>query len=361
MAWIEHHRLSEQCASEAEACLREGRAEEAREHYAQSAEAEERALGELDLSKAKTYGITAVSAASLYFKAQRLADAERVAIASMKFDHLPHFARHQLRHLVQVVWAEDARRSADPPFAPGEIIVSVDGGDVVPGGAPLHPVLDKVRTLGSFFHRTAEFVNGTAFRTHGSPSKSIRDAYRPWIFNAPPGSFQIAIAVQQSRDNALQARDEGVTDCFLNVLHHSCTGSDETFAKAVPSAEYRGAFLKLARDLAPTGRAFETLEVRAAGESRAILLDPDVRQRISARIKGLPKSVSNRAHYGGILRAVHLDHDWLEVVVDDESIRVHGVHGQVDEIGSMINKQVTVHVETTNGGKHRLIDIEPAD
>lgn len=108
MAWIEHHRLSEQYASEAEACLREGRADDARRRYAQSAEAEERALHELDLSKTKTYGITAVSAASLYFKAQRLADAERVAIASMKFDHLPHFAHHQLRHLVQVVWAEDA-------------------------------------------------------------------------------------------------------------------------------------------------------------------------------------------------------------------------------------------------------------
>ena len=109
MAWIEHHRLSEQSVSEAEACLRKGKAEEARRHYARSAEAEEKALGELDLSKAKTYGITAVSAASLYYKARRLADAERVAIASMELDKLPHFARYQLRHLVQVVRAEDER------------------------------------------------------------------------------------------------------------------------------------------------------------------------------------------------------------------------------------------------------------
>ena len=106
MAWIEHHRVSEQCASQAEACLREGSAEEARGHYARSAEAEERALGELELSKTKTYGITAVSTASLYFKARRLADAERVAIDSMGFDQLPPFAQRQLHNIVQVVWAE---------------------------------------------------------------------------------------------------------------------------------------------------------------------------------------------------------------------------------------------------------------
>ena len=364
MAWIEHHRLSEQCASEAEACLREGRAEEARRHYAQSAEAEERALGELDLSKTKTYGITAVSAASLYFKARRLADAERIAIASMRFDQLPGFARNQLRGLVQVVWAEDARQSTKLRFAPGEIIVSLDGGDVVSGGAPLHPVLDKVKTLGSFFHRTAEFITDTAFRTHGPPSKSIQEAYRPWIFNAPPGSFQIAVAMQGSQDNAPQARDEGVTDCFLNVLRLVCTGSGETFAKAVPSAEYRRAFLKLAKDLAPSGRVFETVRVRAAGEPRAIVLDPGVRQHIDARIKRLTKSSRGTSYgtYGGILRAVHLDHDWLEVVARHQSIRVHGIRGQIDdEIGPMINKPVTVHVETSNGGKHRFVSVEPAD
>lgn len=364
MAWIEHHRLSEQFASEAEACLREGRAGEARKHYAQSAEAEERALGELDLSKTKTYGITAVSAASLYFKARRLADAERVAIAGMGFDQLPRFARHQLRQLAQVVWAEDVRQRADRSFAPGEIIVSVGGGDVVPGGAPLHPVLDTVKTLGSFFHRTAEFVNGTAFRRHGPPSKSIQDAYRPWIFNAPPGSFQVAIAMQESHDKTIQARDEGVTDCFLDVLRLSCMSSDETFAKAVPSSEYRGAFLKLARDLAPGGRAFETLKVSAAGESRAIVLDPDVRQHINARIRRLAKGSRSTSYgtYRGILRAVHLDRDWLEVVVGYQSIRVHGVRRQVDDtIGPMVNKPVTVSVETVSGGKHRLVSIEPAN
>lgn len=126
MTWIDHHRLSERCAGEAEALLREGRAEEAQERYALSAEAEEKALHELAPSKARTYGITAVSAASLYFKGRRLADAERVAMAGIRFAQLPQFARHQLRHILQVVWAEDERQRTGPHLLRGGIIVSVE-------------------------------------------------------------------------------------------------------------------------------------------------------------------------------------------------------------------------------------------
>ena len=101
MSWIEHHRTSEGYASEAEVCVRLGKHEDARALYALAAVAEERALEALDLSKARTYGITAVSAASLYFKAGQLDCAERIALASMAFDQLPAFARHQLQHIMQ--------------------------------------------------------------------------------------------------------------------------------------------------------------------------------------------------------------------------------------------------------------------
>ena len=112
MAWIEHHRTSEGHASEAEACARLGKREDARALYALAANAEEQALKALDLSKARTYGITAVSAASLYFKAGQLDCAERIALASLGFDQLPAFARHQLRHIMQVVWAEQEREAS---------------------------------------------------------------------------------------------------------------------------------------------------------------------------------------------------------------------------------------------------------
>ena len=100
MTWVQHHRTSEAYASEAEACVRLGKHEDARALYASAAAAEGRALEELDLAKARTYGITAVSAASLYFKAGQLDCAERIATASMAFDPLPAFARRQLQHIM---------------------------------------------------------------------------------------------------------------------------------------------------------------------------------------------------------------------------------------------------------------------
>ena len=111
MTWTEHHRTSELHASRAEQCVRLGKHEDAQALYALSAVAEERALGELDLSKARTYGITAVSAASLYFKAGQLDGAERIALESMAFDQLPAFARHQLRHIMQVICTVQERHS----------------------------------------------------------------------------------------------------------------------------------------------------------------------------------------------------------------------------------------------------------
>jgi hypothetical protein len=53
----------------------------------------------------------------------------------------------------------------------------------------------------------------------------------------------------------------------------------------------------------------------------------------------------------GILRAVHLDQDWLEVTVDSEHVRIIGVGDAVDDvIGPMVNHAVIVQVtRDTNG------------
>lgn len=260
MTWIERHRISEARASEAEGCLRLGHREDARKLYALAAEAEEQALGDLDLAKARTYGITAVSAASLHFKADQLDSAERIAMASMAFDQLPAFARRQLQRIMQVIWTEQERHASGLRFAPGQLMVSVSGDRVVAGGAPLHPILDKVKTIDSMHCRTVEFLNHTAFRARGAPSKEVRENYQPWLFQAPPGNYQFAVAMQQGdTEDKFSSRGEEVADFFFKVLRLGSNGSDEEFAGAVPDARYRETFLKLTRNLAPSGKTFDAL------------------------------------------------------------------------------------------------------
>ena len=103
MSWIEHHERSERLASQAEIAARKGRRDEAQALYARAADAEENAIADLDPSKARTLGISAVSAASLHYKANRLARAESVAVRWLGFEALPAFAKDQLRLLLQSI------------------------------------------------------------------------------------------------------------------------------------------------------------------------------------------------------------------------------------------------------------------
>ena len=197
MSWIEHHERSERFASQAQVTAREGRRDEAQALYARAADAEESAIADLDPSKARTLGISAVSAVSLHYKANRLARAETVAVRWLGFETLPAFARDQLRLLLQSIWSEQVRDDARARFAPDQVLVSVQGGEIVAGGAPLDLIADKVKTVQSIFYRTAEFIGGLEHRRRGAPSREIQDSCRPWLFQTAPGSYQFAVAIQE--------------------------------------------------------------------------------------------------------------------------------------------------------------------
>ena len=127
VSWVELHQVSERLASEAQAALLQGRRAEASELYAQAADAEYKALGALEPSKTRTIGISAVSAASLYYKAANLARAEEVAGHWLGFAALPGFAREQLRSLVQSISAKQ-ERPVEVAEDRGEYTVAKDAG-----------------------------------------------------------------------------------------------------------------------------------------------------------------------------------------------------------------------------------------
>lgn len=114
MTWTEHHRTSEHHASKAQTCARLDKHDDARVQYALAAVSEEKALLALDRSKSRTYGITAVSAASLYFKAGELDNARRIVTRNLALDWLPTFARRQLRDI-----ASECDHDARPDLSRG--------------------------------------------------------------------------------------------------------------------------------------------------------------------------------------------------------------------------------------------------
>lgn len=113
MSWLKHHENSETLAASAQVALNGGRPREAARLYADAARAEEAALAALDLSKARTFGITAVSAASLYYKAADYKRSAEIALQWLNTESLPAFAKEQLRDALRAATLQ--RHNATPP------------------------------------------------------------------------------------------------------------------------------------------------------------------------------------------------------------------------------------------------------
>ena len=116
--------------------------------------------------------------------------------------------------------------------------------------------------------------------------------------------------------------------------------------EVVPDSDYRTTFLKLTRNLAPDGESCSRLDVKAVGDPLPISLGLQVSDKTSGASSGkqsrdtkTPDNQTESLH--GMLRAVHLDKDWLELAVGNERVRVIAVGDEVDDvIGPLVNRPV---------------------
>jgi hypothetical protein len=362
--WAALHKRSEELAIAADDANRRGDTMAAERLYAEAAALEEEALLVIDVSKERTRGITAVSAVSLWYKAAEYDSAERLAFSALAGD-LPAFARVDLRNLVQAIWTEATKEAAGVRFLPGQVFVAVRGGVVVAGGAPLELVVGKVQTIQSVFYRTIEYLRKLPLRSRGLPGREIQGSCRPWLFQAAPGSYQFSVAMEEIRQLDLfqvHVAPDVVAHKFLEILRATASEDQRDLEKAVSDADYRDAFLKLSRNLAPTGKTFESIEFRAATREAAVALTPEKRGIIDQAIRKqrpVEAAAATKEEVLGTLRAVDLNKDFLEVDRPDGSaIHIVGLKDTMDDvIGPMVNKQVKVTV-VRSGKTTRLSDIE---
>jgi hypothetical protein len=369
MTWAELHTESERLAIEAQLALKAHETEKALDLYRRAAETEKRALDMLDVSKARTRGITAVSAVSLWYKGGEYVQAEQLAHSMLADPLIPDFAREDMRTLVQAIWTESSKKKAGVSFIPGQVEVSVKGGEVVTGGAPLDLIVDKVQTIQSMFYRTIEFMKGVSHRKRGGPTKELQDSCRPWLFQSAPGSYQFSVAIQKPAQPDFFKEDiepERIAQHFLEIVSASSGDDVAELERIVPDETYRSTFLKLARNLSPTGKSFERLEFRASGEVRPVALGVESRNNINQQLRKksvLPaKTDEIEEELIGTLRAVHLDKDWLEIIVNGTSMHIDGLQDAVDDvIGPMVNRSVIVRTIRVAQNKFKFIDIELGD
>jgi hypothetical protein len=309
---------------------------------------------------------------ALWYKGRDYFAAERLAHRHLGAADLPAFAIGQLRELLHFIWAAQGAEAAGIRFVSGDVLVSVKGGSVVHGGAPLDLIVKKVEGVQALLFRTVEMLLSRPFRKHGGPAADILSMFRPWLFQAPAGSYQFAVRVQEPEQRELWEADrpqlERVTATFFGVLRASATDPEAELQSLVPDRQYREAFLSLSRNLAPTGKTFERLEVRDAGAPAEPIASfrPDTRQQINAALRGMrpPKQITPTDEpltIEGVLRGLHLDRDWLEVATTEtppRHIRVDEAGEALDDVvGPMVNRRVVV-TAIKRGQKYLYRDIE---
>lgn len=159
-----------------------------------------------------------------------------------------------------------------------------------------------------------------------------------------------------------KVKPKEVATRVLQIMRTSVEAPEE-LAKVVPDEAYRNTFLKLTRNLAPTGKRYEQLDMRAAGENKSVSLIPNTRKAVGKIIqderdaKGAKEGLQETLR--GTLRAVHLDKDWIEITVDGEHVKINNVTDAVDDvIGPMINHVVIAKVVRKPDGKFVFVDVE---
>jgi hypothetical protein len=276
------------------------------------------------------------------------------------------------------VWGEQAITAAGIKFAKQDVLVSVRGGEILTGGAPLDLILRKVEEVRALFYRTVEWLMNKPLRIRGGPTFEIQQLFRPWLFQAPPGSYQFAVRLESSTQMEFGIVSpsvppaEEVTRAFVEIVNASAADPEAELSARVSDIGYRNAFLKLTRNLAPTGKSFTELEIRSSVEPAlgTVVLAPDSRKAINDTIRKQAPALTveeegNAVKLEGVLRAVHLDQDWLEVTVverGEQHIKVWQTGEVIDDvIGSMVNRRVTVDAVLAPNGKHVFKDIQSVE
>ncbi|MCP3143878.1 hypothetical protein [Pyxidicoccus xibeiensis] len=282
---------------------------------------------------------------------------------------------NKLRELLEVVWDERAL-PAGMEYSSNEIIVSLRGGSVGYGTAPLELALSKSAEIRSLLYRTAEWVRREPLRRGGLPKKEILSAVQARATQAVAGSYRFSIRLVEPAQMELfdksEIEVENVADALFDVVRKvsdSSPNAAQELRTFVPDDGYRQALIKLVRNIVPSDKSLGEVEltrVHKSGtnddpERESLLLHSGVRETISHVLRQeLDANVneqSDETEVRGTLRALHLDQKWLAVVKDDGAEQRCVTHQDVldDVVGPMVNRRVVVRGRWTGVARRKFL------
>jgi hypothetical protein len=366
------HSQAELLAASAELAVRTADMTRARDLYAGAAELELRALRSVPPSQPRTKGILANSTVALYYKAALFDSSEMLAYEYLTQPDLPEFAREELRQTLQAIWEDRQLRASGKTISAHSIQVAIRGPDIGQGQAPIGLVLDKITGVRSLLYRMTEWLSGYPLRLQGNPPDSIRDLCQPWVSEPQTGSYKFSIRLVRSEQLELipaqKISSAEISTGFMTLMSVFSPPSYgdslvPSIEELVPQGDHRQAMLKLIRNLLPDGRRVREIEFWSDKPERneRALLHAGSRSRLDEALR-FDMPIGESTEVQGVLRAVHLDRSWLEIVPEDSGrIKCKVSHGVLDDVvGPMLNRHVVARGRWNSGHtQFSLLDIEP--
>jgi hypothetical protein len=369
------HDEAQKHAAQAEHALLAGDPLKAAQRYGRAAEYEMKALALADQQAQgpRTWSILSLSYAALLYKAGELAKAESAIYRFLADERRTSRAREQLRELLEVVWEEQVVRGEGLRYSGEEIEVSLRGGKIGRGTAPLDTALDSIRGLHSLAYRVAEMEAGFELRRHGPPPTAVQEALRARATQPAAGSYRFKIRFMKPAQGFLPemgpatvvVAPERLTSVLIGIVRATAAQDIKQLELLAPNRDYRLTLLKLARNIAPTGSSLKEVEIRRTGDPAitAVRLTSDSRRlaREAIRHYAPPTASREETTLRGVLRALDLDHRRLSIT-DPRShertlVRTTREYQIDDVIGPMVNRHVVARV-VRKGSGFVLRDVE---
>lgn len=368
-----HHKAEELSAAAAKASG-EGRLKDSLKLYAHAAKSEEAALSGVPKEKKRTRCILSVSVASLLYKAQLLDQAELRIFQMLGSRSLENWADRQLRELLQVISDEKMLVTTLGRRYSGEsIIVALRGGEIGSGTGPLDLILDKAAGFRSLLYRFAEWVGDYPIRIRGNPPKDLIELIQARVSEPTQGSYRLEVRLTEPSQiemfESMRVKPQALSDAMFDFFVRLTQGTVEQLVELVPQSGYRRALLQLTRNVTPLGKRLKEVAIyrRRKDKIESVYLTGDLPRKIREVLPRREKDKHElREKLRGVLRALHLDQNWLELTKKDGvREKCDTVHDMLDDVvGPMVNRKVIVSGPIRHRrGKRRLLveEIEMAE
>jgi len=345
---------------QAEKCLRENAIDAARDHFGRAANLQWHFVKSLAREHTRTISVYGLSAATLYYRAHNLDQAERVAHDLLAQYKLDHDYEEALRDLLSRIWNERDLERTGIEMTPGGLAVIFRKGRILQGIAPTDAVDVPLRSVLNLFRRLAAWCAQVPFTRRSLPI--FEEAFQTFASQPVRGSYRLDLYLARRKQAVLplpgvthpEPALKDVFSSFVSVVHSTAIADYDGLSTTVPDDNYRYAIVNLIRNIVPDGKQVGEIELRCleAPKEHAVVLRPHHRpavRRIARKIQQerypSARNELQTETFRGRLRAVDLDNNKLRLELQESSDRMDfQKHEDIldDYLGPLLNKIVVI-------------------